>query len=151
MKPVNIATTGNFRLLCSKIPLISDTAVSVSLPTQSIGTTTIPWRSHDWNIPSTKETFDPITIEFIVDENYENYLEAYNWLQELRDYRSTKLEDIMVDASIELLNSSKNHIHSVKIEGLFPTILSEIQLFTLDQAEPQKCSLTCVYTQFTIV
>ena len=98
--------------------------------------------SRQIDLPKDELSFDDFTLDFMVDENLENFMEIQKWMrglgypesiQEAKDLDSgkTKFEDkdqksLIIRCPMELLsilNSSQNQISS-KFKGLFPVSLT---------------------------
>jgi len=145
----NSTLRNNFIFTCGKLPVLQGTVTSVSLPTISMSETQFPTRVHDIVVPSTKVIYDPINIEFVIDEQFDNYKEAFDWIQELRVYRGSDIRDLTSDATLQILSNNKQPLKRIRFEGMFPTILSEVLFTTQDSGgEAQTCNLTLAYTQF---
>ena len=52
-----------------------------------LGVATQPTYLRDTPVPGDKITFGDFDLEFIVDEDFENYLEIHNWIRGLLDIK----------------------------------------------------------------
>ena len=94
-----------------------------------------------------------MTLQFIVDENLENYLEIHNWIyglgypESVSDFQelitakegSKDLKEQFSDGTLAILNSNFNVSARVKFRDLFPVSLSSLD-FTATETD---------YTYFT--
>jgi len=150
MSAINYSLRNNFQFVLSNAPITSFTATGVSLPTISINPTLYPTRTHDIKTPGEKIEFDPINVEFIVEENLSNYKEMYDWILKCTSYNGNKMNDIFADASLIILSNNKQPLRTIRFEGIFPGILSEIQFSTQD-SEQNISNVTFYYTRFLFV
>ena len=72
-----------FRFLINQLPKVQYFTVSASVPGLTLGDATYATPLKDIPLPGEKITYDDLTINFIVDENLENYIEIHNWLTSL--------------------------------------------------------------------
>ena len=144
-------TRNNFIFTCARMPLVCEAATEVSLPKMSMGIANFPWQWHYIEFPGRKMTYDPMNVDFLVDENFNNHKEIYDWYQDIRHFAGTDWKDCLSDGSIIILSNNKVPLREYKFSGMWPMVLSEIQFTTRDQAEAQTCSLTLKYDELTIV
>ena len=150
----NNAYTRNYQFSFGRIPNVTYEVTSCPLPTITMGVTIQPTPYHDIKIPGDKAEFDPITLEFIVDEEFNSYLEILNWIQEMRTIGRNpggSLSTITSDAHLDILTNNLTPLRSFRFEGVFPTMLGEIQFSTQAGTDVQVCSATFNYTQFDVV
>jgi hypothetical protein len=150
----NFLSPVGFKFTLSKYPKVSFFSNKVNIPGISLGVAIQPNPFKDIPIPGDKLEYDDLKLEFLVDENMENYLALYEWLTSLGypdnidQYNRLIEEDksprkgtfkIYSDATLEVLNSNYNSVMSIKFKDLFPTSLN-----TLDFDATQRD-----YTYFT--
>ena len=63
-----------------KVDFFSNTA---NIPSLDLGIATQPTYLRDIPVPGDKVQFGDFDLEFIVDEDFENYLEIHNWIRAL--------------------------------------------------------------------
>ena len=61
-----------------KVDFFSNTA---NIPSLDLGVATQPTYLRDTPIPGDKISFGDFDLEFIIDEDFENYLEIHNWIR----------------------------------------------------------------------
>ena len=74
------ASPVQFRFKMTKLPLVEFFVQSANLPGISLGSAQQNTPLYDIPIPGDKLDYDNLTIQFLVDENLENYREIHGWL-----------------------------------------------------------------------
>ena len=119
---------------------------SASVPGLTLGTAlqTTPLRNID--VPGDELLFDDFNLEFLVDEDLNNYMILHNWLkglgfpesmQEFKDFTSLPSGDEdeklqYVDGTLHILNSNYKDIAMVRFKDLFPTTLTSLEFNATD-------------------
>jgi len=149
----NNAYTRNYEFNFGFIPETTFEITSCPLPAISMGVAIQPSPYHDIKIPGDKAEFDPLIIEFIVDEEFKSYLEILNWIQTMRTIGRNPgaIKDVVSDAHLRILSNNHIPISTFRFEGVFPSLLGEIQFSTQDGTEVQVCSASFQYTDFDVV
>lgn len=163
----NFLSPLGFRLTLKRAPHVQYFCQAAELPTMSM--TAAPHGTPFVQIPrpGDKITFEPLTVQFIVDENMENYLEMYNWIvglghpEKLQQYRDligtwngrqdfTK-DSIVSDATLLILTSNHNGNIRINFEDMFPVSLSPLR-FETTQADVEYLTCECSfnYKIFTV-
>jgi len=111
------------------------------------------------NEPGDQVTFEPLVVQFIVDEEMRNWLEVWDWMtglgfvREFKDFTNIKssVYGLESDATMTILTANMNAQIHVKFENIFPISLSEIQ-FTSTDADTQAITATATfnYTSYTV-
>ncbi len=107
--------------------------------------------------------FDPLSIEFKVDEDFYNYLEIHDWLyglgfpQEFQQYadlhQHPKItgESLTSDISLMILSSVKKPNIEIIFADAFPTSLSNLVFSTTpSDVDYLSCLVTFAYTYYII-
>ena len=106
------------------------------------------------NIPIEGDTliFEDLNVEFLVDEDLQNYLEIYNWLnsigfpEKFEDYNA-QTENIKSDISIIVHTNKSNPNYQVTFKDVFPVSLSGISFDTDNTGlEPVICTVDLKYS-----
>ena len=106
--------------------------------------------------------YDRFSLQFIVDEDMENYLILHNWMRGLgfpnsiQDFKDLVTDDEGVqdmdrqysDGTLVVLNNQFNSIARVKFNGLFPYSLSGLQ-FDATNTDYQNITATVTF-KYTI-
>jgi hypothetical protein len=120
--------------------------------------------------PGDKITFEDFSLRFLVDENLENYLAVYKWIQGLgypedieqiydiqlqnKDNKYSRINNMLnlySDGTLQILNSNQRSNFQVKFYDLFPYGLTTL-LFdaTLTDSDPFSAEVKFKYTYFEI-
>jgi hypothetical protein len=138
-----LAPTG-FKFSLNRAPKVAFFANAANIPAITLGTTYQPNYLVDNKIPGEKIDFEDFTLNFLVDENLENYVEIQNWIrglwfpeslneiyklqsQKIINDNSTKQMNIYSDGSLIVLNSSLNNQFEVVFNDMFPYYLSGLE------------------------
>ena len=142
-----------FKFNLGKYPKVDFFSNSARIPELSLAIATQPSYLKDIDIPGEKLTYGDFTLRFLVDEDMENYMSVYNWLNGLGFPESTKdfkdlttdktgqreMKEQYCDGTLRILNSNLREVAKVKFKDLFPVSLtsldfdattSDIQYFT---------------------
>ena len=69
-----------FRFKMAKLPLVEFTVQTANIPGISLGSTDMPTPLKEISIPGDKITYQSLDINFLVDENLNNYKEIHDWI-----------------------------------------------------------------------
>lgn len=139
----NLSPTG-FKFSLSKYPKIDFFSNAAVIPEISLGVAVQPTYLKDIQIPGDKLSFGDFTLNFIVNEDMENYLLVYNWLrgfgypESLSEYKNLLDSDEttpgqqtaisgMSDGTLFIYNSSYNAVAKVLFRDMYPTSLSTLE------------------------
>ena len=142
----NFLSPVGFKLKINKCPKVDFLAVGANLPGITLGTALQPTYLKDIDLPGDKLVYDDFRVNFIVDEDLENYSQIYKWMVGLgypnsqKDFIDLKQSDPYYpeigerenpnaefsDGTLQILNSSFRPQAYVKLEGLFPVALSSL-------------------------
>jgi hypothetical protein len=143
----NFLSPVGFQFILQKKPKVDFFCNTANIPGINLGVAMQPTPLKAIPVPGETLTYEDLTLRFLVDEDMENYLEVWNWLNQFgfpRDfgqYQQLLDEDEnskgkqtaisgMSDGTLLIYNSS--YIPNLKVEykDLFPTSLSSIQFDT---------------------
>lgn len=138
------------------LPNVSFWLTSVNIPTVSANEVAIPNPIHGrtWR-PTNTITWAPMTLTFLVDEDYSNYFELLDWMNKAAGPDPSKREvvrpgeidgdPLTTNGSIHILSNNKNSTERIfNFYNLFPTIIGELQL----QNESSEQIVTDVTLQY---
>jgi len=143
----NFLNPVGFQFTLQKKPKIDFFCNAANIPGINLGVAMQPTPLKAIPVPGETLTYDDLTLRFMVDENMENYLEVWNWLNQFgfpRDfgqYKELLDEDEnnpgvqtaisgMSDGTLLVYNSNYNVNLKVQYKDLFPVSLSSIQFDT---------------------
>jgi len=141
-----------FELLVKKLPNTKYFATGVNVPSVSVAEVTQPTNlGVNVKVPGDKITFGELSINFIVDENMENWTEMYTWMSAItgstdpEKFRSLvganrradepydgsgDYDALYSDMTIVVTTAANNPNRYIRIQDAFPTSLGEITMDT---------------------
>lgn len=159
----NFLSPLNFRFQIKRAPHVNFFIQRVNLPAMRLPGVQYP--NPIQNIPYYGEhmEFADLNIEFIVDEDLNNYLEIHNWMNalgtpnNLEEFRSISEQQqftgngIFSDISLFILSSAKNPNFEVIYRDCYPSSLTELEFDTSDESiKYLTCIATFKYTSYKI-
>jgi hypothetical protein len=164
----NFLVPSGYKFSLSRNPKVDFFSTSVNIPGINLGVAVQSNYFKDIPVPGDKISFDDFTLNFIVDENLENYLEIQNWIRGFGfpeypgQYAELLENDILSenkqnaysgqsDGTLLIYNS--NFVPNIKVNfrGLFPVSLSEINFDSSDtQVAYITSQVTLKYTMYNI-
>lgn len=159
----NMLSPLGFRFQLSRTPKTNYFIQQASIPSLSLGEFDLDDPFVKLPIPGTKLRYDTLTLEFIVDEDLENYLEIHDWLKGLgfpdnyNQYsalqnssdNSSKAAGVYSDGTLIILTSNHNANYRVKFNEMFPIMLSDLTFnSTLTDVDYLKASVTFRYRTY---
>jgi hypothetical protein len=151
---VNLAKSTNYRLNIHMLPNVQFWLTTCNLPTYSVNEVIIPDMVHGHRYkPTNTSTIAPMTVTFLVDEDYQNYMEILDLMFKAAgpdlSKRFKEGEATGSDGSLHILSNNKNISDVVfTFHNLFPTILGELQM-TNESPDPLLTDLTLQYDYMT--
>ncbi len=168
----NFLSPIGFKFVLADFPKIAYFAQSANIPGISLNVVDqptllgrpIPWDSHGLN-------YEPFNLNFLVDEDLENYLILHNWIRglgigesfsERTELELTSLEtrpnsgsgrivNVRADASLAVLNSNFQTNFWVTFKDLFPISLNALEFSaTIDGTEYAMAQASFRYTSYEI-
>jgi len=132
-----------FKFNLGAYPKVDFFCNTARIPEITLDTTTQPTYLKDIDVPGEKLTYGDLNIQFLVDENMENYRIVHDWLtglgfsetpQQFKDLiaddRDVTLPPDMknqfADGTLRILNSNFNEVAKVKFLDMFPVSLSSL-------------------------
>ena len=146
----NFTTKENAVFIIDRIPSVLFKLQRFNLPTVTLGERLVSNRHTDYNIPGDKIFYDKIDLEFIVDEELENYQQALDWITAMRNPKSFAHRDFVSDAAVKILSNNKNPIKTYIFRDCYPSSLSEVNFDYTSEVEYTTCTLTLSYTYFVL-
>tara|TARA_B100000927_G_scaffold65478_1_gene51641 strand:- start:77 stop:616 length:540 start_codon:yes stop_codon:yes gene_type:complete len=129
-----------FKFNLTKLPKVDFFSNSARIPELTLELTKQPSYLKNIDVPGERLTFGDLTLQFLVDENMENYLAVYDWLKGLgfpetaksfKDLTTDKdgqrdAKEAFSDGTLRILNSNYREVANVKFEDLFPVSLTSL-------------------------
>ena len=120
---------------------------AANLPGISLSPVDSPFRGVNLGLTGDRLTFEDFSITFNITENMENYIEIYNWMENM--IQSSDPESFKYDARLMILTSHNNVVKEIAFQEIFPTSLSSIEFNTqVGDIEYVQATVTFKYTLF---
>lgn len=144
---INPLSPLGFRFGVNKLPKVDFFAQTVNLPGVSIGQVEQATPLVVNPIPGEMLTYQELTIQFMVDENMNNYKSIVNWIEGLgfpednkqyEDYidsdkvQITELAKNYSDGFLQILGSNNVVVQTLKFKDMFPTSIEGLQFNSSD-------------------
>lgn len=130
MAQTNFLSPINFVFKLSITPNTEYNVQHVTIPGMTLGVAQTPSPFVKIINPGNIE-YDPVEVTFKVGENMADYLEIFNWMVSLGHPDSLEqYRNITSDASLVILDSSKNPSINIRFTDCFPVGLSPIEMNT---------------------
>ena len=135
----NFLSPGGFRFSLGKFPKVSYLAQSANIPEINMGLVQQDTPFRPAYIDGTLE-YGSFNLQFLVDEDLENYLILHNWMRGLGFPESPQqfidkttdsdgirdLEEQYCDGGLHILSSNLRDVAIVKFQNLFPVSLTSL-------------------------
>lgn len=156
-KTTNGILPTSYKFSLARAPHLVYFCQSLSVPEISIDRAVQESIFSDINIPAGKPTFGDLTLNFVVDEKMENWLEIYNWmtglvpLTEISSKAIVKSKDRFSDASVVITTNQANGQYMFDFKDIYPISLGELEFTSVDTAiDPITCQVTFAYSTYAI-
>ena len=166
----NFLVPTGFNFILNRAPKVSYFGSSVEIPSMSLGVANFANYLKDIPLPGDKMEFSDFNLNFLVDENLENYMEIQNWmrglgfpesLKEIYDYQKEAPDikqpnksqlNLYSDGTLTILDSNMRPKFKVIFENMFPYSLSTLE-FDARQTDLEyfTAQVSFKYTIYNIV
>jgi hypothetical protein len=158
----NYLATNFFQLKITRLPLVEYYCQSVNLPSLTIQTQELPVAGFGVPIktPVGRFSYENLTISFLVDEKMKNWLEVYNWMNDLAtseevceslEHTNQGSSGKFSDAQLLIMDGSYRKIKTITIKDMYPVGISGIQFSSIVvDTEPVMASVTFAFTSYKI-
>ena len=144
----------NYKFKLSRAPTLEYRVQSVSIPGITLGSADMP-TPYGLRIPfSGNIAYDDLSVNFLVGENLEDYLEIHRWMiangypDSLSQYPG-QVKDTVSDVSVMILNSAMRGVVNVLFKDAFPVQLSSIDFdATLSEVQYAQATVTFRYNRY---
>jgi len=162
----NFLSPIGFEFKLTKAPKVDFFSNSANIPQITLGTGIQPSYLKDIDVPGDKVVYDDFILNFIVDEDLQNYSTIHNWIIGLGFPKTTQQfknlttntellrdpQEQYSDGSLIVLNSNLRANFQIKYKDLFPVSLSSLQFnATLGQEEYFTAQVVFKYSIYEIV
>ena len=135
----------NFHFEIMTLPKVSGFAQRFNMPGVRLSPATQATGNVDMSIPGDKLVFEELEIQFLVDENLENFMEVFHWMVYLAFVRDTeqfyklyKGETRFTETSDIILTTTtnkKNPNSRIHFVDAFPTNLTPVEFTNVDSTQ----------------
>lgn len=136
IKP-NYLSPVEYRFTIKRLPNVSFFVQSVSIPGMSSGNNELPTPFKNVPLHGDKLEYEALSLQVAMDENMQSFIEVRNWLIGLTkpyDFEQhanlIEGEGLYSDATLLIMNSSKNPNIEVTFKDIFPTSIGEVAFDT---------------------
>ena len=139
----------HFTVNAKSFPNIEYFCTAVTLPGISLAESTVPFRGTNIAMTGDRINFDALAIRFNVTENMENYVEMFNWMNNI--IKDPLGESYKFDATLSILTSHNNVSKEILFKDCFPTSLSALEFSTQQtDVEYLQADTSFKYTYYEI-
>ncbi len=165
----NFLSVVGFDFILNRCPKVSFYCNQANIPDITLGVAKQATYLRDIPVPGDKLQYGDLSLQFMVDENCENYLQIYDWItglgypESLQQYDDLKrnsrfypTEDAPFnersDGTLIVLNSDYNPAVKIKFKEMFPISLSGIPFSAIETEERYfTAAVTFKYTIFDMI
>lgn len=123
MSTYNFLPNNAFDFKIEGLKEVSFKLQTVSIPSIALPSATLPWRDATQFFPGGTIDYEPLQIEFLVDEDLKNYQELYVWLHENKWGKSEKTYR---DAIVATYTASSNFNRLFTFKNAFPESIGSL-------------------------
>ena len=140
----NLLQSTKFLLTFDRIRTTQYFCQTVNLPGVSLGEVSRATPFLDMYSPGTKLTYDPLVVEFILDEELQGWKNLYDWFLTMADpdgfeerggSRELQTNKHFSDATLSILSGLNNPLLRIHYTNLFPLSISDIRFDTTQSAD----------------
>lgn len=159
----NFLSPLNFKFSIKRAPNVNFFIQKANIPSIRLPKIDIPTEFVPIPTTFTHMEFGEFKITFKIDEDFQNYLEIFNWITALGfpddygQYRQINKipeytgDGLRSDISLIALNSAKNPNYEIVFQDAFPTYLSDVEFdTTMEDVDFVSVSAEFTYTQYTL-
>lgn len=147
----NPALNTSFKLDIPGLEQVNYFVQSTELPSITSGGVDTPYQNWGTNVPSNRIEFDPLNLNFIVDEDFKNYELLYTWMVDVIRTEPV-VPNMMKNLTLHITNSSKINKMYVRFHKAYPTMLASLPLDSgVNDTTPLVCSASFRYQYFEII
>jgi hypothetical protein len=163
---ISLLNPNEFRFFLHRAPYLTFFVQTVFLPTISLGESGQSTPFTDIPVPGDHIDWNPLIVQFLVDEDLKGYQEMYNWMNGLgfpdtfEEYEELRHEDIRATSDWSALTSDisvftntghRNANIEFTFQDAWPSKLTAPKLDTTNKDQPVvTCLATFAYTTFKV-
>ena len=150
-KNINYLSPTGFQLKINSLrfPNLEYFCTTVSIPTIVLEEQAIPYKTVDNAAPGSRLSFGDLSLTVQITENFDNYLETYNWMHDIANSKGTTVEVLDGYIAISSSTSHNNTNKTIKFKDIFPTGIGALEFTsTATEVNYLSCDMTFSYTSF---
>jgi hypothetical protein len=165
----NFLSITGFKFILNRCPKVDFFCNRANIPTVSLGSAVQSTYLRNIPVPGDKLEYEDLQLDFLVDENCENYLQVYDWItglgfpESLQQYDDLKrnsrfypsedpLYNERSDGTLMILNSNYQPSLKVIFKDLFPVSLSGIPFSAVETEERYfTATVSFKYTIYDVI
>lgn len=122
---------------------LSDTCVTLNLPSIIMGITPQPTSIRIIHIPGDSLDFEEVNMQFLVQEDLRNWSTVADWIFRMKNPNVIDMKRDVIDIGIDILNAKHETVLQTTLIDAFPYLISDIPLnYQLDDVEPNRMDVT---------
>jgi hypothetical protein len=118
-----------------------------SLPSVDSSPVEVPFRNIKIKVPSDRPNYSEITMGYIVNENLDNYIELYNWV----DDNIKNNEYTSADIILNVLSSHGNVVRQIQFIDCIPINIGQLEFDMTNEINYIVSDASFAYTKFEII
>lgn len=153
-------SNNKYEFVITRLPNVAFFLQGINIPNISLGTTITQTPFVQIPKPSNTLTFEPLNINYIIDEDMKSWFELYTWMTNLGNPESLnklgiltnfpgKNNSVTSDATLFVKTNSNNLNIKFTFYDIFPTELNGVQLTSTEGQEFLTSTVTFSYTYYT--
>ncbi len=155
----NFLSPTGFRLVIKRLPNVTFFVQAANIPGMNMNTTDVATPFKNMYFAGDKLSYETFNVTIRVDEYMESYIEIMNWMvgltkpESFDQFKTLKesQDGLYSDASLVVLNSSKNPSLEIMFKDMFPISMSSIELDATDSDVNYKtCEMTFQHNGYSI-
>mgnify|MGYP003113747182 FL=1 len=159
----NFLNTNYFKLVFGRLPTMTYMCQSVSMPSFSLGSVEVPnTLGVVPHLAGSRYTFGDLSVQFLIDEKMDNWVEMFNWMVSIANYESDLPKrkggeyidprDHHSDARILVTNSAFQPKKEIIFQDVLPISLGGWEFNSVDSdSTPVLGSATFTFTSMRVV
>lgn len=123
------------------------------LPSVGLQAIDINWQNAKRQVAGGPTTFETLTVQFSVDEQFRNWKLIFNWMTFISDNHEKMAEnysDYAVDSTLKIIDNFGNDVMGIKFVGMWPTDLQEVTFSVREGEVLLEGAATFAYDYFVI-
>ena len=132
-----------------RFPNLEYFATTITLPQITLEEQALPYKTVDYAAPGPRLTFSDLSITAQITEDFDNYLETYNWMHDIAKAKGKEVEDLKEDATLLVFTSHNNVNKTIRFKDIFPTAIGALEFTsTAQEVNYLSTEINFSYTNF---